>query len=188
VTHYSTPAIKEAILSLEMAELPVDLLPRLEGIGEAVRSDYPAKSAGRLTHVELQAKADQETAVEAIDRAIGHQYSTADRRRMFRAGLTGFSFHQAAPYEDWEQFRNEARKLWDVYYGVVRAFPTQMGVRFINRLPIPLGEDLGNYLLTDLKIGEALPQTFVEMYARVVVPYRDHVVLYPTSVFPARNS
>ncbi len=186
VANYSRPTIKEAIISLEIAELPTELLQKLEAIGDVVKPDYPVKNLVRETKVELQVGA--ETAVDKTERDILHQFSTVDQRRMFRAGLAGFSFHQVAPYETWEPFRTEARRLWDVYHKVVEAFPIQMGVRFVNRLPLPLGEDLGIYLQTQLTLGKDLPQTLAQLFVRATIPYRDRVTLILHQAFlPAQD-
>jgi uncharacterized protein (TIGR04255 family) len=173
VSHYSQAPIKEAILSLEAPELPADLLPKFEAVGDEVKVDYPVKNLFQATRVEIPAEESQQAVVKKAERPILYQFNSADGRRMFRAGVNGFSFHQMAPYQNWDQFRTEARRLWSVYYGQTLAMPSEIGVRFVNRLPIPLGEDLGRYLLTELRLGPKLPQTLDRFFLRATIPYRE---------------
>ena len=41
----------------------------------------------------------------------GYIFASSDERQIFQARLDGFSFSRLAPYDRWETFRDEARRL-----------------------------------------------------------------------------
>jgi len=58
---------------------------------------------------------------------------------------TGVVFSQLAPYQDWQQFIEEAKRFWDKY--VELAEPTSVSpltVRYISQVPVHSPADVGN--------------------------------------------
>src|SRR5439155_25920460 len=50
----------------------------------------------------------------------------------------GFVFRRLRPYEQWQQFVNEALRLWKVFQDIGKPAEIQrLGVRFINRISLP---------------------------------------------------
>ena len=76
------------------------------------------------------------------ERTEGFEFTQKSKHQNFEARLDGFSFRRTAPYGQWQDFRDQARKLWDAYRalypfeGVVRA-----ALRYINRIDMPLERD-----------------------------------------------
>jgi uncharacterized protein (TIGR04255 family) len=61
--------------------------------------------------------------------------------------LAGFAFHRLNPYETWEPFRTEARRLWELYCAAVGPVDVlRIGARYINQLAFPAGRELSEYL------------------------------------------
>ena len=60
----------------------------------------------------------------------------------------GFVFSRLQPYESWNQFKEEAIRLWNVHAELAKSVEVQrLGVRFINRITLPVGEvRLADYL------------------------------------------
>ena len=51
-------------------------------------------------------------------------------KQLVQARANGFTAHRLAPYEGWETFRHEARRLWDVYRQTVRPKVARVAVRY----------------------------------------------------------
>jgi uncharacterized protein (TIGR04255 family) len=78
----------------------------------------------------------------------GLRFQSADGRYIAQFNRDGFIFSRLRPYESWEQFKEEAMRLWMMYTDLAKSLEVQrLGVRFINRIALPVGEvRLENYL------------------------------------------
>ncbi len=80
-----------------------------------------------------------------------------------------------APYQRWESFRDEARRLWNKYAAVVQAEKiSRVAVRYINRIniPLPLG-DFSEYLRTVPEVSSDLPQGLSGYIMHLAIPLED---------------
>lgn len=77
----------------------------------------------------------------------GFRLTTADGLHIAQFLRDGLTFSRLRPYENWEKFEAEARRLWRLFAEL--AAPSQiqrMGVRFINVVPVQSIDSLGDYL------------------------------------------
>ena len=79
------------------------------------------------------------------------------------------------PYESWDTFRSEARKLWEIYFQLTNPVKiTRIALRYINRIEIPLPfKDFKEYILTTPEISPKLPQALEHFFMQLVVPNPD---------------
>lgn len=129
--HYPKAPITEAIIDLR-ADLPdgtsVADLERVH-IGQEVA--YPIKRNRALNVV--QGQIGEQGAAAACSKHIGFLFASQDGKSLFQARLDGFTMSRLAPYERWESFRDEARRLWDVYRSVAKPIKViRVAVRYIN--------------------------------------------------------
>jgi uncharacterized protein (TIGR04255 family) len=157
--HYSRSPITEAIIDFQV-ELPEGVgLSDLERCQDAA---YPGKKA--LTD-----------ATATASRPVGFLFTSADGKQLSQARVQGFTMHRLAPYQGWQPFRDEARRLWDVYRQAVRPRQvTRLAVRFIHRLdlPLPVGE-LRDYLRTSPELSPELPQGLAGFFLQLNIPQQD---------------
>ena len=78
----------------------------------------------------------------------GLRLQSADGRYIAQFNRDGFIFSRLQPYESWDQFKEEAMRLWKVHAELAKSLEVQrLGVRFINRITLPVGEvRLDDYL------------------------------------------
>ncbi|MGB6130648.1 MAG: TIGR04255 family protein [Acidobacteriaceae bacterium] len=99
---------------------------------------------------------------------IGWRYQAEAEVAQFRVG--GFTFSKIEPYTSWEQVFEEAFRLWAVY--VQRANPRQVSriaVRYINRMRLSGGTEIGRYLEAPPILPTPIPQELREFLTRVRV-------------------
>lgn len=61
-----------------------------------------------------------------------------------------FSYSRLAPYQDWDSFQAEAMRCWGIYSRIGKPSNVErIGVRFINRIPMP-SSDLADQYFQDL--------------------------------------
>ena len=74
------------------------------------------------------------------------------------------------PYETWERFRDEARRLWGKYREVTSPEITRVALRYINKMEFPLPvKDFGNYLAAPPTVPAGLSQGVSSFLTRVVI-------------------
>ena len=106
---------------------------------------------------------------------MGYLFKSGDERQVFQGRLDGFTMSRLAPYECWETFRDEARRLWNVYRGAVSPQRVvRVAVRYTNRIDIPLPlRDFKDYLRTVPEVSTDLPQGLAGYFMRLDIPMED---------------
>lgn len=170
---YSKPPLTEALLDIQVG-LPEDTSVKLlETCHDEVRAQYPTKLLMKAGFARLEA--GEHLTATTSEKPIGHRFLTDDGLQIFQARTDGFTHNRLAPYLGWELFRTEARRLWDVYRGIVRPVTVKrIAVRYINRFDLPSASvDLKEYLRTGPEISSDLPQGMVGFFFQVTLALTD---------------
>ncbi len=189
--HYTRAPITEALIDLRV-DAPDLTFEKLAKVHEGLESAYPTQKTITNTRTRVQGLVGKpEIAASAVSEQAGHLFVSGNGKYVFQARLNGFTLSRLAPYENWETFRDEARRLWDVYRTVAK--PTKvsrMAVRYINRLDLPLPNvDLKDYLRTVPEISPELPQNLVGYFMQLRIPQADiksMLIVNQTIIDPAR--
>jgi uncharacterized protein (TIGR04255 family) len=112
--------------------------------------DYPEQKEQHQVLFEVDANLDEDAKPTATRHGgwRGFRHLTPDKRNIAQFNRDGFVFSRLRPYQSWEDFEREARRLWGIFLDL--AAPSEisrLGVRFINPIPIGAGKDLGDYLV-----------------------------------------
>jgi len=172
--HLSRAPITEALLDLRVA-LPAErgLSEITAAFGAAVAAEYPERSPIQQLQAQL-AFGDSGGGALTSAQHIGDIFWTSDKKRAVQARLDGFSVNQVGAYKDWETIVADAQRHWKAY--VAAAKPEKVvrcAARFINRIEVPVGDDLKKHLLTFPEVGTALPPLLDEYSFRCILPFDD---------------
>jgi len=170
--HFARAPIIEAIIGIQVAALPETSLADFRAIGEQVRTDYPNQT--EISFTQFTGQVLPQPSASATQTLIGLQFQSADQRQLFQARLNGFSFHRLAPYGNWDSFRGEAFRKWQLYRNA--AGPMQMevfSVRYINRLVVPAPGQLEHYIKVYPEIPPELPQMLRNYLLRLELPLEE---------------
>jgi uncharacterized protein (TIGR04255 family) len=134
---------------------------------------YPHR--GNLFFQETQLVAGSGVSPASGPTLVGHSFHSRDGKQIIRARLGEFFFSRLQPYEGWEQFRNEARRMWEVYGALAKPEAiTRVAVRFVNRLDIALADArLKDYLRALPDLPEGLPPIASDFFMQVQVPQEE---------------
>lgn len=82
----------------------------------------------------------------------GVRFRSEDGKQIVQVNKNGLIFSRLPPYQNWEDFSSEGLRIWEIFKKV--ASPAELhriGLRFINRIMLPVGEaNLGKYLSAPL--------------------------------------
>ncbi|MCB0834599.1 MAG: TIGR04255 family protein, partial [Bacteroidetes bacterium] len=172
-THYVNAPITEAVIDIRV-RVP-------EKIGTFELEEFYDKESGRypnkkeLKFVEARFTAGEQISAAAKQLPHGFAYTNEDKQQIAQVQLNGFTFSRLQPYQSWEPFRDEGRRLWEVYRDLVQPeMVTRMAVRYINRLDLPLPlSDFKDYLRTVPEVAPDLPQGLAGYFMHLTIPYED---------------
>jgi uncharacterized protein (TIGR04255 family) len=172
--HYPKAPITEALIDIRV-ELPEGTtVASLAAVQVGLETAYPTKKNRNVTTVQGKF-GDQVVATAAATKHDGYLFMSCDQTQVFQARLDGFTMSRLYPYESWEPFRDEARRLWDVYRSVAKPTKvTRLAVRYINRLDLPFPvADLKVYLRTVPEVSSELPQNLAGYFMQLQIPQED---------------
>ena len=141
---YARAPITEAVIDIRV-RLPEGLsLAELEPLKTKL-PDYPTIRTIRVGQGQITI--GEQTGASASSSPIGYMFTSAEGHYIFQARLNGFALSRMPPYEAWESFVAEARRLFSLYEEVVGPeVVTRLAVRYINRFDLPGDRiDLSDY-------------------------------------------
>ena len=152
--HYANAPITEAIIDLKIVESWGLSIDDLATIRDLVMDQYPNQEHEHVYSGQVYVEGVGEPLrTDATYQVTGFRFTSRDKRQVFYARLDGFTLTVGAPYDRWETFRDEARRLWNIYRSVAKPEGvTRVEVRYINQLdvsanaPDPTNIELSDYL------------------------------------------
>src|SRR5712691_10530672 len=171
--HYSRAPITEAIIDLKVTLPEGFSVDKLTDIHAHISDRFPTQEpihAGSLLF-----QSGPNIKIDASRQHHGFLFRSEDGLRVFQATLSGFTFNRLAPYETWEEFRDDGRHLWEIYKDICKpSSVTRVAVRYINRLDLPgPALDFKDYLRTVPEVAPDLPQGLSTFFMQLQIPQED---------------
>lgn len=158
---YRNAPITEALIDLRVTLAPEFSVNDLEEIGVVIADHYPSQERMYLHTGEIAiGQAEDPMQVETTHQHGGFRFTSQNKQQILQARVDGFTFSILAPYDRWESFRDEARRLWDLYRSAAKVESvTRVAVRYINRIDIPTEGvvQLDYYLRTHPEVSDDMP-------------------------------
>jgi len=170
--HYSRAPITEALIDLRV-ELPDGVTLSTLDLDAGITADYPMRQ--ELMSFQGPMVASSSVEATASQNQVGYIFSSSDQTQIFQSRLDGFTFSRFTPYDGWETFRDEAKRLWSMYQSVTNPKGiVRLALRYINRLDLPSPlEDLKDYLRTVPEVSPDLPQGLSGYFMQLQIPQED---------------
>jgi uncharacterized protein (TIGR04255 family) len=171
--YYSKAPIREAIIDVRVVLPDYITLKNLHDLFPKIDADYPRQESSWLLQSQITAGPNVETSTNQTP--IGYVYTSNDHKRVLNAGLAGFTFSQMEPYDRWEVFRDEARRLWQIYREFTDVLSvTRIGARYVNRIDIPSSSiDFKDFFRTIPEVSPDLPQGLSGYFMQLQIPQED---------------
>jgi uncharacterized protein (TIGR04255 family) len=171
--HFEKAPIAEALIAIEVGMLDEQYLSQLRTASQSLEDDYPDSEP--LNQIQLELGVTFHAAGISHQASqqggqLGYKFVSKDKRQLAVFRRNGFSFSRLPPYERWESFRSEARRLWDIFRRVAHSAPIlSFGLRYINRISFPARQDATQYLrlypeIPDNRDGS--PRILISSYLR----------------------
>ncbi len=169
--HYKNSPITEAVIDIRL-ELSTEFKPEnLDPIGKLISGSYPKREDLNL----FQGMFRVGVAPTSTESRLGFLYRSNDGKYVLQTRTNGFTLSRLPPYEEWEPFRDEAKRLWDIYKEFAKPIRTnRVASRSINRIDIPFPMvEVSDYLRTFPEISRDLPQVLSGYLMQLLIPQKD---------------
>ena len=155
--------IKEAIIEFRYPSIKGLSFEELEKISSPLTKKYPNKKTGYEQQIEFEITEGKGKS-KVKDRIPKSVILSLPNKNNVHLENGRFLFSKMGPYDKWELFSEEAIEAWSLVNENlnVKEF-TRMGVRFINNLNLPKGEDcLKDHLQSPPKVSEEICDISIE--------------------------
>lgn len=166
----SKAPIVEAILDIQI-RIQDDLkVQDFDSVCAAISEQYPDKKKRYKLEGEIEFKEGRQS-TRTEQSVYGYVLTSQDQKQIVQLRLDGYTFSRLKPYETWDKFFNEAKRLWGEYKKAVTAPEImRIALRYINKLEIPLPiADFSEYLTAPPTVPTGVPQIVASFLTRVVV-------------------
>lgn len=167
--HLRTAPIAEALLDIRVKGAndfdPISFLT----LEQELQLILPKKQEHRLTKFEVHVPPSQAPIIE--DQGLqGIFFKSEDDKDIAQFRIDGFTINRLAPYTRWEDILSRAQHLWPLYVRVARPLEiTRLALRYINRIPLPGGEELTMYMRVPLGVPPELPPNISDLFYRITI-------------------
>ena len=172
---YPNAPITEAIIDLRVKSR-VDLEAiELEGVRQGKEAQYPHSTP--IFHAEgtITISGDAPPTTSAQQHLWGYKFTSVNQKAIWQSRRDGFTYSQLAPYDRWEPFRDDSRRLWTLFREHTQPVTIErLAVRYINRIDIPFSSvDLKEFFRTSPEISPDLPQEVSSYFMQLCLPQSD---------------
>jgi uncharacterized protein (TIGR04255 family) len=142
------PPIVEAAIGITVSKLPDSTLEKLKDLAATTVTGWNYGTPQKVTQNSFEMKVvDGQSTAVTRDEPLGWQCDSADKLYRVQFKLDGFAFSRLGKYDTWESFTAEAKKLWNMYFSAIGPIEVSAyGVRYINKVFIPEGVNVAQYL------------------------------------------
>jgi uncharacterized protein (TIGR04255 family) len=99
---------------------------------------------------------------------LGLKFLSEDGLHAVQFNRNAFVFSRLGQYDSWEQFREEAKRLWEIYSRANDGKEAiNVTVRYINKLFIPEGVDPETYVRAFPKLPDEISSPIDDLFMRV---------------------
>ncbi|MBA7634113.1 hypothetical protein ES703_41692 [subsurface metagenome] len=161
--------ITEALIDIRIKLPSIFDAEKIDLIYKTIKAQYPERQVQKISEAIFAPKED--SVVKSAGAKInGYRYISTDKKQILQTRLDGFTFSRLHPYIKWQNLRDEAFRLWELYKNITSPVSiTRVAVRYINNLNIPMPiKDFGDYLTAPPTVPDKLPQRVSSFLTRIV--------------------
>jgi len=184
---FKNPPIVEAVIAVNIPELSISVLGQFHSMISSL-ADAGYLMQAPVTKHDFQISVEKgQSRTQIEDALVGYRFIDLNHKFSFQFLRTGFVFSQRGKYESWEIFTAEAKRIWDRFIHIVGSVePISFQVRYINKLFLPVGRRLEDFLKLYTFLAPDLPQVIYNQLLRLTLPIENpQGVLNHTQAFLA---
>lgn len=170
IRHLNRAPIAEAVIELRIRPAGGLNSNVFLPLSQQLATRYPTEEKVQSLEATFGMKDGKPIGPDASYAELGVLRRSADQREVVQLRTNGFSFSRLAPYTSWEEVLPKALALWTSYRDLVKPERLiRLGVRYVNRLTLPVSADLSAFLTAAPVVPGSLPQSLRSYLTRSVL-------------------
>lgn len=175
-TAFKNAPIREAVIDIRLdSELQNDEIIRF---GDIRFDGYDTLKPISEHHVGFHVNASGQSGInQSAPCIVGYRYEDQERGFVAQFQIGGFTLSKMQPYTNWDEFKAEAFRLWNIYKGAVpRIAFSRAAVRYVNEINLPLNEgvvDYDEYLVNGPKLPHNMGSEVNTFFNRIILPVKE---------------
>ncbi len=174
----SNAPIKEAVIDIQIDFDQDQPNFDYQSLSKKIPEEYTKREPISEAHVALEINTKGESLFNNRDLGItGYRAENPKSGFVVQFRKTGMTVSKLPPYENWNSFKNEAKRLWSLYKETIPDYKlSRLAVRYINEIEIPFVNgnqaiDFDDYLINSPKTPSGMSTVVSEFFSRIVIPY-----------------
>lgn len=171
-TRYPCAPIAEAVLDVQVDELEPSAL---NGVSLYTDEAYPTREENVLSGAEIESS-PLGMSTKSVHKMNGYRWTSEDGKQIVQMRSDGFTFSRLSPYDTWESFYAESRRLWLAYVELVgQVTLNRLALRYINQIQVPEGEvRIDEFLRTRPEISPDMPTSTSGYFLSLDIPMHSY--------------
>lgn len=171
----SASPIVEGLIDIRVEPAAGADLLKIKAASDDLAAEFPSRQDMHMFVAQFNLAPELgATTMTTGDGPRGVVLRSVDDKWVVQFRLDGMTVSRLQPYCSWKDLVEKASTLWALYSAAAKPFKiVRVATRFLNRVPLPVGESLERTFLTNFAIGPALPQAVAGYLLRVVLPFED---------------
>lgn len=185
VRHLSKAPIVEATIAFDFVAAPEELSRLRDSFFKSIEPEYPSQTPIRKAQITFTEGGSSGHTSDVV----GYRCLTADGKNVCAVIERSFICSRLAPYEDWERLLCEFRRLWEIFASLHKVQISKVAVRYINKILVPLGREIFDWIYTFPKLAPDLPQDMFGVFVRleIVIPQPPGTLIVTEAKLPPEN-
>jgi uncharacterized protein (TIGR04255 family) len=153
-TYYENAPIILSIIQFRYDKIEGFDINKVKKLANEFKSDFPFVNERFVQSIVVNNDVNKETSVSLEDKQFdGVQILSNSRKEIFTITETKFTFQSHEKYSGWDNFREKAFKLWDIFNKLFNILEINgISLRYVNRINLPLDlKNINKYFTTYLK-------------------------------------
>jgi uncharacterized protein (TIGR04255 family) len=182
---YSPNPVVEMIVDIDCDFPSTILLAEMEeAISVKLKPNYPIVRRRMVQRHQVKTHQDKAPEIKVSGALQALQLVSKDEKQLIQFRENGFSFNRLAPYTSFDEYLPEIHDSWLSFSEIMSPSKIRkLGIRFINRILLPIEGNGGINLDRYLKTRPKLPRncnlgfsTFVEQFSAITEDIHKHYV------------
>jgi len=190
--HLSRAPIVEGLIDFRVTADQQLADSQLKQVASELRQHFPTIEERIAVERTIMLGPDGPASVSGKQQLVMLVLKSDDGRTVVQCKKDGLTCSRLAPYETWHHLESTMKRCWDVYRVSLGTNPVvRLAVRYINRIPVKVGEPLHRTFRSSFTLAPALPQEVATYLTRIVLPFPPdpvHAILTQTMDPNTRDS
>ena len=152
--------IVEAVLDIRVTFSENINIDTVHALHEKIKNQFPIEQQQYAFTGEFQLRPQKDKIESSSSSGAlinGYLFYSEDKKKIFQARLSGFTFHLQKPYSTWNEFKAEARRYWEIYKDSLKPLTiNRVALRYINKIELGAKFTPTKYFQTIPVLGKKL--------------------------------